>query len=61
MEDVKAHGDNGWRDALDDVIVSYTGEEPEPVPVPVADTTELVAALKAATEALLREPAPSTD
>ena len=59
MDEIKAHGDNGWRDALDDVIVSYTGEEP--LPLPVADTSELVAALKAATEALLREPAPSTD
>ena len=26
MDEIKAHGDNGWRDALDDVIVSYTGE-----------------------------------
>ena len=25
MEEVKAHGDNGWRDALDGVIVDYTG------------------------------------
>lgn len=53
MDEIKAHGTNGWRDALDNVIVAYTGETPEPVPVPVADTTELVAALKAATEALL--------
>ena len=56
MDEIKAHGTNGWRDALDDVIVSYTGDEDdrrEPVPVAVPDTTELVAALRSATEAVL--------
>jgi len=57
VDDIKAHGSNGWRDALDGVIAVYSGEEPEPViertPSPAADTTELVAALRSATEALL--------
>ena len=62
MDDIKAHGENGWRDALDGVIVAYTGEEPEPGEVVDApDVSELVDALKAATEALLREPVPTTD
>ena len=57
MEEVKAHGDNGWRDALDGVIVDYTGEEPEPLPV--ADTSEIVAALREATKAALNGHAPA--
>ncbi len=57
VDDIKAHGANGWRDALDGVIAVYEGEEPEPEPaaktLPSTDTTELVAALRSATEALL--------
>lgn len=54
MDDIRAHGENGWRDALDGVIAVYSGEpvEPEPEPVKAVDTSELVAALRAATEAL---------
>ena len=54
MDDVRAHGENGWRDALDGVIAVYSGEpvEQEPEPVKAIDTTEIVAALRAATEAL---------
>lgn len=53
VDDVKAHAVNGWRDALDGVIAVYEGEEPQPVKAVPADTTELVAALRSATEALL--------
>ena len=55
VDDIKAHGSNGWRDALDGVIAVYAGEEPaiERTPSIAADTTELVAALRSATEALL--------
>lgn len=55
VDDVKAHGSNGWRDALDGVIAVYAGEEPaiERTPSIATDTTELVAALRSATEALL--------
>lgn len=63
IDDVKAHGSNGWRDALDGVIAVYAGEEPEPpqrTPSNAADTTELVAALRSATEALLHgQPQPA--
>lgn len=65
MDDVRAHGDNGWRDALDGVIAVYGGDAADETPVKAApeapDMTELVDALKAATEALLREPIPATD
>jgi len=56
VDDVKAHSANGWRDALDGVIAVYEGEDgaqPEPAPIKTTDTTELVAALRSATEALL--------
>jgi len=57
MDDVKAHSANGWRDALDGVIAVYEGEDAQPEPAakaaPIPDTTELVAALRSATEALL--------
>jgi hypothetical protein len=55
MEDVKAHSANGWRDAIDGVIAVYEGEDVQPTvqPAPILDTTELVTALRSATEALL--------
>jgi phage portal protein BeeE len=67
VDDIKAHGSNGWRDALDGVIAVYAGEEPEPIiepaakTAPVPDTTELVAALRSATEALLNGQPQPTD
>jgi len=52
MADVIGHGANGWRDALDNVIAVYDGEEPEPVKT-LPDVSALVGALQQAAEALL--------
>ena len=56
VDDIKARSANGWRDALDGVIAVYEGEDGaqhEPAPIKTTDTSELVAALRSATEALL--------